>query len=54
MALQGEAREIRVISGRDGAKTTPAPSRAISYAKRRKRLLRTLAQRGTKNETHQP
>ena len=38
MAGQGEAREIRVIMGSKGAKTAPAPSRAISYAERTKRL----------------
>ncbi|MEN9641150.1 MAG: hypothetical protein RIR77_339 [Planctomycetota bacterium] len=38
MAGQGEAREIRAIRGGKGAKTTPAPSRAISYADRTSHL----------------
>ena len=53
MAAQGEAQEIMAIRGGNGAEATPAPSHAISYAERTKRLRRTLAQRGTKNETHQ-
>ena len=38
MAGQGEARGIRVIRGRNGAKTAPAPPRAISYADRTSHL----------------